>query len=131
VSVPDDPYPEIGQILVRSAAKPWDRIVLEARLLDGAARFKALEYEGNRWSGVSLSDPLRLCELERLQEVTQEVGARTTPRLQTATFTLHSDGEFDVRFGHGDAEGAPPPEPSPSIAPSPPPKRPWWRFWRR
>jgi hypothetical protein len=81
--------------------------------------------------GVRLEDLERLHLLfERLQEITQEVGAPTTPRWQTATFTLQSDGEFDVKFGYDDGEDVPAPASRGAfLRPIPHQKRPWWRFW--
>lgn len=59
-----DPYPAIGRILVSSVHGPWTRIVLDAELYDGAARFEATAFlSDNSDRGVDISDVAALHDL--------------------------------------------------------------------
>ena len=130
---PEDPYPEIGNLLAHAAPPGWERIELDVCLWDGAARFQATSYGVGQPPGLRLENASRLRVLfERLRAITRELAKPGTPMWTTAKVVLRSDGEFDVKFGYeaGD-EGAAPPSKPPARTPGPPPKRPWWRFWGR
>lgn len=120
-------------MLARSAPKGWERIELDVRLWDGAARFQATSFGVGQPPGLRLEKASRLRVLfERVQAISREVADPGTPVWTTAKFVLRSDGTFDVNFGYEeDDEDSAPPSSPPTRRPSPPPKRPWWRFWTR
>lgn len=107
VSAPEDPYPEIGQILTRSAPKGWERIELDVRLWDGAARFQATSFGVGQPPGLRLENASRLRVLfERVQAISREVADPGTPVWTTAKFALRSDGSSTQRTASRTSPGS-------------------------
>ncbi len=98
----DDPYPEIGQLLVAATTRPWDRIVLEAEVGDDWGRFYATSFSaGTTSESLDVRPETRLIELlQAVRRVTSREVAPGRETWRTLVFTLRRDGEFEVDFGY-------------------------------
>lgn len=92
----DEIYQKIAQDIVNAIDDEWKSAVMSVELLKGAANFKCRYLKGiNNEEQAFDPDPFSLDDFEELHDIMTAEGQHNWNR---ATFTLYSDGNFDIDF---------------------------------